>query len=206
MATAKPALQKFRFNERTLRYVDSQGRVVADSLIRAEFEKVRQEGIRRALELGKRLQSGGINTSQFMLEMRDLIKSLHSVAGATARGGWNQMSLSDWGKVGSLTREQYEFLNRLGLQIEQGLPLDGRFLDRVVRYAKASRGTFENFKALMQKRIGKTRAVRVTHAKESCAGCLSIAGVEMDIDELLKEHPIGSKECQVNCLCTINIL
>jgi hypothetical protein len=204
MATAQPTIRRsFTYDERARQYRDVRGNYVSDQVVRFEFEKVTREGVRRAEGIAKKLQSGAINLPAFQIEMRDLIKSLHTAAGATAAGGWKQMSPAMWGKVGSETRIQYEYLNRLGLQIEQGLNVNsGAFLNRVKLYAKAARSTFENFSTYLQKRAGREEAKRILNAAEICVGCVKEAAKGwVSIDAML---PIGAAICKVNCKCSVD--
>ncbi len=162
---------------------------------------MREEAGARLVGLSKRLQSGAINLAEWQIQARDIIKANHAAHAATARGGWAQMSQSDWGRVGALTRKQYDYLNRFALQIEQGLPLDGRFLRRVKMYADAAGATYSELEKIVMLLAGVERARRVTTATESCAGCLAEeARGFVAIDDLL---PIGEAECLTNCKCFI---
>ncbi len=192
---------EFTYDQKALRFRNREGRFVARSAIRVELARVRDEAAARLVDLSKRLQAGAINLAEWQIQARDIIKANHAAHAATARGGWAQMSQSDWGRVGALTRRQYEYLNRFALQIEQGLPLDGRFLRRARMYADAAAATYSEMEKVVMSLAGVERARRVTTAAESCAGCEAEAARGfVAIDDLL---PIGEAECLTNCKCFV---
>jgi hypothetical protein len=200
--SAKPQT-KFVFDTAKRQYETASGHVVSPAQVADLLQTSIKDSQTRVRALTTQFKEGALSLPEWQIAMRDEVKLIHTLAGVSARGGWAEMSQSDWGRIGQMTRFHYERLNKWGLQIEQGLRVN---VGRADLYAKAANTTFWNFFAQMQGMAGAVKAVRVINAKESCAGCLAIAGVEMTIEVLLEKHPIGSKECQVNCRCSIEIV
>ena len=137
--------------------------------------------------------------SQWQLAMRDAIKDIHLASGSLARGGWKQMSQSDFGRVGNELRFQYAKLNQFARQISNGLPLDGRFVRRAVLYAQAGRVSYTS--ALTQEMAlrGMNEEKSVLAAADHCSECLSEAAKGwVEIGTLIN---IGERICKSNCRC-----
>jgi len=43
--------------------------------------------------------------------MKQLIRGVHTSTAAIGKGGWDQMTWSDWGRLGTPLREQYRYLH-----------------------------------------------------------------------------------------------
>jgi hypothetical protein len=121
-------------------------------------------------------------------------------ATAAARGGWAQMSQSDWGYTGALIKRQYQYLDRFALDIQTGKQrLDGRLLQRARMYGKAARSSYEQMRRREMVKLGKTEERRLLGPAEHCPGCLIEADKEWRPIGTLA--PIGSQECRTECKC-----
>jgi hypothetical protein len=103
--------------------------------------------------------------------------------------------------VGQQVREEYKRLREFGVQIENELPLDGRFVNRAQQYAQAGRTTYENFQRRAMEARGHDEERSVRNAGDSCAGCLAA--------EARGWQPVGSlplpgeRNCLRNCKCAM---
>lgn len=202
---------QFIFDERfgpTGRYLNATTkRLVSDKAIITQLNKV-IAGTRGEMEqLALDLQANRINLQTFYNEMRVRMKVIHGVSGAIANGGVERMGLSDWGSVGGVSRKQYGFLNDFVKEIEAGLPLDGRFLNRVRMYFEAGRSTFHNMRTRIARRKGHTQARRILGpAERHCLnsdrpGCVELADLGwVAIEDLVS---IGEATCLTRCHCTV---
>lgn len=193
-------LSNYRYNAGARRYIAPNGRFVTQRALIADLERVTAGAQSEILSISRQLQSGEISLAQWQIGMRDQMKVLHTTQGAIAKGGWAQMSQSDWGAVGQISREQYAFLQRFAIQIETGeQPLNGAFLRRAQMYAQAGRGTFWQMKRREAIGGGLTEERRIRHAADSCPTCIEQSALGWQPVGTLAR--IGQSECRTNCKC-----
>jgi len=192
----------YTWDARAGRYADTKtGKYVAFRAVKDELGKVQEQSSANMRVISERLQAGQINLTEWRAQMAQEIKTAHGAAAAAAKGGWAQMSQSDWGYVGSQVRKQYEFLDNFARQISTGeQPLNGRFLVRAEMYGDAAAATFEQERRRYQETSNlMTEERRVTTAKESCPDCAEWAGWGWRPIGTLPR--IGASICRVNCQC-----
>jgi hypothetical protein len=61
--------------------------------------------------LARNLRGGRITWQHFEEDMKTRLRLLHTGATAIGKGGWSEVSQSDWGRVGPTLREQYAYLH-----------------------------------------------------------------------------------------------
>lgn len=191
----------YGWNERAGRYVNlSTGRFVTNSQIKGALEGMVDASKRNINGLSQSLLDGDISLAEWRASMMAEIKTMHTAAAAAKRGGWAQMSQSDWGWTGSKIKAQYQYLERFAQQILDGTQkLDGRVLTRANLYGMAQRGTFEEMGRRLAFNAGYTEERRVLGAAEHCDGCVEQAG--QGWQPLGTLDPIGGEECRTNCQC-----
>jgi hypothetical protein len=196
----------YGWNEAANRYVDLEsGRFISSSKVRDALEQVMDQSALNMNALSQQLVDGGISLADWQAGMLQNIKLAHTAAGASAGGGWAQMSQSDWGAVGQLVREQYDYLRNFSGQIASGeQPLDGRLMVRSDLYGDAARGTFEDIRQRGMMALGYEEERRTLEASDgnNCDGCLEQAAQGWQPIGTL--DPIGDEECQVRCRCTFS--
>jgi hypothetical protein len=121
----------------------------------------------RAAELATRVAQPG-----WQQAMRDLIRETYIDQYAMARGGRNNMTQSDWGRIGQMCREQYKYLRDFAADIVAGKLSEAQIAARAKLYMASSRQAFEK---------GKTYG----------AGIPPLPAYPGD----------GSTACKSNCLC-----
>jgi hypothetical protein len=197
-----PVTPRYSWNERAGRYRDTKtGRYVSQTTLRNELEKVARQGKANMRALGEQLRSREISLAEWQLRMAQEVKSVHVAQAAAARGGWAQMSQSDWGYTGAQIRKQYEYLQHFADQVASGQqPLNGQVAARCGMYGDAGHTTHEKMRGrYMANSMSMEEERRVLTASESCQGCIEEAG--RGWVPLGTSAPIGSKECRANCKC-----
>ena len=187
----------------TGRYMDrATGRIVSELTVRADLDQYIVNKNARLDALANQLRNREISLADWQLRMRTELREAHNAAAMIAKGGREQMTQADWGRVGRELRFQYGKLDDWAKQIASGdAPMDGRLNWRARLYGQASRGTYEQERRAMAADKGNDEEMRILHAKESCKGCIAIAGYWAPIGTLPK---IGSQECSTNDLCTFD--
>ena len=125
------------------------------------------------------LKAERITVDQFTDAFQEEIKSLHISSYMAGRGGqWSQVGPVEWGRMGPVLRQQFEFARRFGLDIEAGEMSDAQILARADLYAASARQSFER-------------------------GMLAELGIDAGI---LPAHPgDGTTSCRANCKCRWSI-
>lgn len=192
---------RFMWNIEAGRYVDrATGRFVSRSAVRRALDQTIDASAERLAAATAALQRGG-SVDEWQTAMRMAIKDVHLYAAAVARGGWAQMTQSDFGAVGAILRKQYAYLDRFAAEIRAGLPRDGRLLARMKLYVMAARTTHQRFDARERELRGDSEERNVLSAGENCAECVEQADRGwVPIGELV---PVGQRVCLGNCLCEI---
>lgn len=189
----------YSFDPRADRYRDnSNGRFVKWTQVRAQVDRVLEDGSNRLAAMSQRLVEGKTSVADWMREVGTEIKQQYILSAVAARGGWQQMTPSDWGRVGAQLRTQYQYLRQFAEQIATGEQnLDGRLIVRSKLYAQSARGFYEDLRRA-QAPGGLERRVR--HASESCEDCIEYEARGWQPRGSLPR--IGESRCRQNCRCT----
>lgn len=199
-----PPPAKYTFDPRagtTGRYRAPDGRFISERQVGADVRRVIRSVNREMRDLAGQLRDGSITIQQWYDGMRNRMKYTHTLVGSIARGGWKQMSQADWGRIGAMSRRQYEYLNNFARQLAAGtLTLDGRLIVRAGMYANAAWTTYQENVRIMAAENGYRQERRVLNpAAQHCEDCIEEADRGWQpIGEL---RPIGDSKCIVNCAC-----
>jgi hypothetical protein len=199
--------QEYRWNESAARYINASGQFTSRAVVNAALEQTVIGSQSEMMLLSERLQSGSLSITEWRAGMAEQIKIIQTSEAALARGGWAQMTQSDWGWVGSQVKAQYKYLDNFARQIANGeQPLNGRFLQRVKMYAQAGRSMFQEFRRrYMRIYKGATEERRVLGIAEHCEtqgdllGCVELA--QKSWQPIGTLPAIGNAPCMVNCKC-----
>ena len=127
-----------------------------------------------AEDLAEQMFIGNISVGQWEEEMRRLIRELHTSSAAIGKGGWDQMSYAEWGRLGNPLKYQYSKLHGFAQTIT------------------------DNADSISLKAI-KARARMYGNASGHSASLIQAGHV---IENMLPWIPKdGSTECLVNCRC-----
>lgn len=191
----------YRWNPTAKRYIDPSGKFVSRAQVRRALDAALRTNAATVRTLSQQLTSGALSLDDWWAAMRTAVKDANLYGAAAARGGWAQMTQADYGRVGAAVRRQYAYLDRFVGEIDGGLVLDGRFLNRAMSYMNSGRTLYEDIAADVDEERGMTEERNVLGAAEHCGGCLAeTARGVVPIGELV---PIGSRICRGNCRCKI---
>ncbi len=183
-------------------YRDAQtGAPVKPREMRMAMDQAIDVSAGRVEALGRQLQQGQIGLIEWELAMRREVKNVLLYSVAVHAGGVRHMTPRQLGMVGAATREQYRYLNRFAREIESGLPLDGRFLQRVRMYAAAGRQLYHRIEREVMEARGMTHERNLLGVADHCDGCVEETSRGwVAIGTLV---PIGARTCLSNCRCRI---
>jgi len=152
-------------------------------------------------QLAQQLIEGKITIAEWEATMREMIRNIFREAAASAAGGMQNVTPSQWGYEGYLVKQQYEYLHKFAQDIAANPQawLNGRLLARMELYAQAGRGGQEQMVRRDMEKSGYDEERRVLGAADHCPGCLEQAGRGWQPIGTL--DPIGAEECSTNCHC-----
>lgn len=203
-----PLLPDYRWNQSAGRYIAPNGRFLPQTTIRGELDKAIDNVTDRLVSLSRDFRSGKIDGRTFQIESMGLIKQTHLLGAALEKGGWNQLTQSDFGRVGQIVRGEYAYFNNLIKQLESGQQrLDGTLDSRMRLYGQAGRDTYHVFEREDRFAQGYDLERRILHGRDSCKtskrpGCIDEAAKGWQaIGQMV---PIGSCTCLSNCRCSVS--
>lgn len=195
------------------------GRVVPWEQVRQALDHVIRGAEESLLRQAQRLREGQIPLDVFQRQMERDVKALNLAAYCVERGGWQQMTQADFGRVGRIlfnpngraedgTWGQYQYLNRLIGQIERGEQrLDGTLDNRLRLYVRNARKVYHRAERLTMGRLGFTEerfrlnpADHCTDADGPLGGCVERA--EAGWQPVGTYGGIGEMNCRQNDRCT----
>ena len=186
------------------RYRDERGRFVASSTVRRELDRYLDTDD-PAKALAEALRGRAVNLADWDVAMRRHVKNTHLNAIAMERGGWANLTPSDYGRAGQIIREQYGYLKGFAADIASGKQkLDGTLAARARLYSQAGRNSYYRSKAAnMSDRVTHQRSIR--GKRDSCWQCIELNGKVFRIDDLSFPLP-GRRVCNHNCGCHVEYL
>ena len=186
------------------RYRDERGRFVASSTVRRELDRY-LDNSDPAKALAEALRGRQLSVADWEVAMRRHVKNVHLNAIALERGGWANLTPSDFGRVGQIVREQYGYLRGFAGDIASGKQrLDGTLGTRAKLYSQAGRNSYYRSKAANM--TGKvTHQMSVRSARDSCWQCVELDRKVFRIDDTSFPLP-GRRVCNHNCQCHLTYL
>lgn len=154
-------------------YQDAEtGKFISQSRVRALMQRFENRHKQDIKSISDRLSNGEISVQRWVEEMRKAVKDAYVIQYAVGKGGMENMTQADWGRVGGLLRGQYAYLNGFASQISNGELTPKQIAARANLYVDSSTQAFERGKA-------------ASH------GLFSLPAYPGD----------GTSECMANCRC-----
>lgn len=192
----------YRFNTRARRYIDARGRFVSQEVLRAAYNDALDDAGREVHRLAARLKRGDITLADWQRTMMRQIKDVHLTSAAVARGGFEQLTPADLGRVGQIVRGEYAYLDGFARDLVTGRqPFDGNFPRRAAMYVDAGSKTFSAEMHAIATEGGFDEERSYTSDADHCPGCIR----ERDREWVARGAlvPIGERDCRASCRCHI---
>jgi len=186
------------------RYRDERGRFVASSTVRRELDRY-LDTADPAKALAEALRGRQVSLADWEVAMRRHVKNTHLNAIALERGGYANLTHSDYGRAGQIIREQYGYLKGFAADIASGKQrLDGTLGVRAHLYSQAGRNSYYRSKAEnISDRVTHQRSIR--GKRDSCWQCVELDRKVFRIDDSSFPLP-GRRVCNHNCGCHVEYL
>lgn len=196
----------------TARYRDRKtGRFLARATVREILDDVLERAGASVMALTQDLRAGRITLSAWQVHMADQVKSAAITQVALAKGGFDQLTQADYGRIGRWLGQglgkspgQYHLLRNFAQQVANGKqPLDGRAIVRSRMYMQAPRTLYHEAEreGMAVRGFDEERNVLESGASH-CEGCLTEDGRGwVPVGELVR---VGQRDCLANDKCRID--
>jgi hypothetical protein len=194
---------KFVWDPATGRYRDSKGLFVPRLMVRKSLDRVAAASGQRMRIMGQQVSKGEVSLADFHVAMRTEVKSAVLNNAAAAKGGYAQLTQSDYGRIGNEVKRHYTALDKFVTELYGGVTKTGTagFASRVQLYFNTARAFYYKFDREAQETAGMTQERNLLHPAEHCAECLAMSAIGwVAIGTLV---PIGERECVGNDRCTM---
>ncbi len=182
------------------------GRWVSRRTIRRALDRALEREALLARGLSNEYLDKNITLAEWRMGMRSIIKNTHQYSAALAKGGWAQLTQADYGRIGQRVRYHYEKLSGFVVDLEEGLPLDGRYLQRAESYAQGSRSLYEQINRLEMADAGAVEERNILD--DSLAEerhCLQCPELSNEGWVSLGTLPVpGQRLCRSQCYCEMS--
>lgn len=193
----------YQWDPSTARFRDPDtGRYIARTDVTGVVDNMILQSQRRISVASDLLRGGTMPLGEWQKVMQQEIKRVQLGTEALVRGGWNQMTQADYGRVGARVKEQYAYLSDFTQQIVNGeVRMDGGFMSRARLYAASVRASLHESMTEVVLAAGYTEERNVLHPAEHCVECIdqSAAGW-VPLGTLV---PVGARQCLGNDKCTM---
>lgn len=93
------------------------------------------------------LVRGDWSVRRWELEIRDRLKTVYVAEYLLGRGGKNAMTQADYGRIGAMLRDQYQWLRGFAIDVQAGKLSQNQIADRTQKYHESAVQAFERGKA-----------------------------------------------------------
>lgn len=123
------------------------GQFVSRAEVMAYVDRIESAGA-DALDLyAELLEDGTLSAADYGELLRDELKSSYIQQGILGRGGRDQMTQSDWGRIGAMLKPEYQRITAFVVEIDAGALTIAQITARSRNYFKASRNAYEQMNA-----------------------------------------------------------
>ena len=198
---------KWTWDPNTLRYREAEtGRFLGRAAVREYVAQSVAASANHTAHLAERAATGSLSPADWYEAMRAEIKGEYIRQYTLGIGGREQMTKSDWGKLGSQVQEQYKYLKGFRDEVAAGNLTEAQIAARAAMYSNSAREAFETGNAKAQKKAGNDEVKWTVDAEaEHCGDCLEFAALGW---QLVEDDPFdgaepgdGSTECLTGCKC-----
>lgn len=190
------------WNPTQSRYRDTEtGRFVSrDTVLDYVRQSIESSG-EATKTLAERVSSGQLSSREFLTVFKQEIKDEYIRQYVAGRGGVGSMTQQDWGKLGSLIKEQYAYANNFATEIA-GLS-EAQIVNRAGMYIEAANQAFEaGYRKSVIESGNFTEERWVLGDKQHCSGCVDNS--ERGWVKIGELPAFGSTPCGSRCGCHIS--
>lgn len=194
----------WKWNEKAARYmwVNGKSRFLSRAQVMSWVDASLKASAQATSTLAQLAHDKMLAPRDWETAMRREIKDEYIRQYLLGRGGRSQMTQRDWGKVGSMLKEQYGYLSGFAGDIAQGNLSEDQIRARSEMYVNSAREAYESANGVVAKAWGADEeSWSVDPSVENCGDCLAY---QAEGWKPLGYFPLpgdGSTQCLTNCHC-----
>lgn len=186
----------------TGRYRDVQsGRYVAESVIRADVERVVAATQDRIARLTERLTTGELNPVLWRTQMAQTLSSAHLTSASLAHGGWASLDGPTQAWTAARLRGELAYLGDFTTAIQLDLLTPAQIGARAAMYGDGVYVTYQERRRTDAGARGHDQERNLLGAADHCAGCTDATG--QGWVPLGTLPAVGGRQCRSRCRCRI---
>jgi hypothetical protein len=198
-------MPSFSFNPGSQRYQwssgDKKGQFVSKADLDGLMDGYNDQQADAIQAITKRMLNKRIGVNNWILEMAGALKPAHINAYTIGIGGKEQLNSSEYGKIGAILKEEYQYLRQFGRDILDQKLTRKQIEARANLYAESLYRSFEKGRESGHRANGYNWERRIRNAADSCDDCIGYAAQGWGT---IGQFPTPGEQCQCkrNCRCT----
>lgn len=198
-------MPSFNFNPVSQRYQwadgGKRGQFVAKADLDGLMDDYNGQQADALQDITKRMLNKRMGVNNWIREMAEALKPAHINAYTIGLGGKEQLNSSEYGKIGAVLKEEYQYLRQFGRDILDKKLTRKQIEARANLYAESLYRTFEKGRESGHRANGYNWERRIRNAADSCGDCIGYAAKGWGAIGQLPA-PGDQCECKRNCRCT----
>lgn len=198
-------LPGYTYDKGTNRYRnEGTGQFVSRADINSLVEEQVNGSEQRMNDLGSSYQSGELAASVYVEAMKQELKRTHLQQAALAKGGFDRLDQSDYGRTGQALQQLYPKIVGTAEDIANGEVSEAQLAQRNTAYAGSARTLYHRTEtANREEEIDEIWIAKrsLDPTAQHCADCVSYAALGWQPEETLPE-PGEACACGGNCRCS----
>lgn len=195
---------KFTWQKSTGRYRSkTTGKFVAEATVQKTIDQYHeQRTVPYMAQVTQSFIDGKLSLGQWQIKMALEMKESYRYNLLAARGGKNNVTWSDWGRMGARLAQDYKALINFAKQIKGGMLSEAQIKARIPLYSNSTKLAYQDGRQQTKKEAGFTKMRRRTTPAEHCADCIDYeAQGWVPIGTL--PLPGSGSICGSNCKCVV---
>jgi hypothetical protein len=199
MPVTLATIRAFRWSDAAQRWIGPGNRFVSQRELQRALATFVESAAAEARGMAARVADGHVTVGEWQTTTAGLVKDVDLAMTAAARGGFANLTQSDYGRAGQRLRTAYARLERFAREVAARRLTPAAIAARAAMYVRAGNGIYQN-----ERRGGAvevfTEERRVLGNAEHCDQCIAAAAAGWK--PLGTLPPIGTLQCLSNCRCS----
>lgn len=197
---------EFEFDPRSQRYrytsSPGKGQFVSNEAVTNLVNKAIAQDRTEIRQLCQDYSDGKITYQEWKMGLATKTKQSTIQLYVLGKGGKEQLTPKDKGKMGGMLNYQMSKLDNFAYQVKRGEVSPAQLAARSELYIQKSREAFEEGKRESHKSNGYNWEKRIINSKEQCSDCIEYAARGWQPIGTLP-RPCSQCQCKANCRCSL---
>lgn len=194
----------WKWNEKAARYmwVNGKTRFLSRAQVMSWVDASLRASTQATSTLAQLAHDKMLSPADWQTAMRREIKDEYIRQYLLGRGGRDQMTSKDWGKLGAMLKEQYKYLDGFQADVAAGNLTQDQIRARSEMYVNSAREAYERTQGAVAERWGADQERWVIDpTAENCGDCIAYQAEGWQAIGYFPFPGDGSTQCLTNCRC-----